>query len=337
MITVAARRLVARALGDDPVDVGALVAARRACGSWGRLGTILWEERLAPLLACRVGDRDIPAARDFKESLQAQARDVLAANLGRRMLYDELRDTLAAAGIPALPIKGVDVAFSAYPSPACRPMTDVDVLVSPDDYRGARDVLRREGFVPHAEEPRWWPARTFVRSGEAVDLHWSPAATIPPRRAVSSLCLGDETKVDDEFRLLVSVCHHQNHLFSLPLLDYYETLLLALRVSWPRYGPLARRWNVLRATRFVVALARSFFGGGSTAGRFGALKTLAAPALSAVFPACGARAAAVYGASLDNPAAAFTWALRRPAWAKDILTRGFWPRPLRGQIKEEGN
>jgi hypothetical protein len=328
VIGVAARRLVARALSDDPVDVGALVAARRACGSWRRLGTVLWKEKLAPLLACRLRDRDLPADGDFKESLRSRARAVLAANLGWRRLFEELRDALAAAGIPALPIKGVDVAFVTYPSPACRPMTDVDILVSPHDYKTAGDVLRREGFVPLPGEKWWWPSRTFLRGRDTVDLHWSPAAAVPPRRPAASRCLSDEKKMGDEFRLLVSVCHHQNHFFSLPLLDYYETLLLARRVSWPRYGPLARRWGVLRATRFVLALARSFFGGGSTAGRFGVLKTLAAPALSTAVPGRGARAAAVYGSSLDNPAAALAWGLRHPAWVKRILTRGSWFRPL---------
>ncbi len=323
MIGVSARRLVARALSVDPVDVGALVAARRAYGSWRRVGAVLWEERLAPLVACRLGDCDLPAAGDFKESLRSLAQGVLAANLSWRKLFEELRDALAAAGVPALPIKGVDVAFAAYPSPACRPMTDVDVLVSPADYANAGDVLRREGFTPLPKEPRWWPARTFIRDGEAVDLHWSPAAAFPPRRAAAPQGLGDDMAISDEFRLLVSVCHHQNHFFSLPLLDYYETLLLARRVSWARYSLLAGRWGVRRATRFVLALARSFFGGDSAAGRFGVLKTLAAPALAAAVPGHGARAAAVYGSSLDNPAAALAWALRHPAWARSILTRNF--------------
>lgn len=319
-----ARLLVARALRGDELDVGALVAARQACGSWDVLGGLLRDERLAPLLAYRLGDRDFPADGNFKEALRSGAREVLAANLAWRKLYEELWDILAAAGIRALPIKGVDVAFAVYPSPACRPMTDVDILVSPDDYEAAEGVLEREGFVPIPRAVRWWPGRTFTRKGATVDLHWSPAAAVPPRRAVASRCFADNEKnVGEEFRLLVSVCHHRNHFFSLPLLDYYETLLLAGRVSWPRYWSLARQWGALRATRFVLALARSFFGGGSTAGKFGILKTLAGPALSRANPERGFRGAAVYAVSLDNPAAAFAWALRRPPWVKEILARGF--------------
>ncbi len=323
MISVSARRIVARALGGDAVDVGALVAARRACGSWRRLGEILREERLAPLLAHRLSGLDFPADRKFVAGLRALAREVLAANLLRWKSYEGLHRKLAAAGIPALPIKGIDVAFASYPTPACRPMTDIDLLVAPESYKAAGDVLQREGFVPLPKEPRWWPARTFGRPGEMVDLHWSPAAAAPPRRETASRTFRENVNgPGDEFRLLVSVCHHQNHFFSLPLLDYYETLLLAGRVSRPRDWSLARRWGALRAPRFVLALARFFFGRGSTAGKFGILKTLARPAFSGADVGRGRRAAAVYALSLDNPAAALAWSMRRPDWTRQILTRG---------------
>ncbi|NIT36992.1 MAG: hypothetical protein GTN49_10930 [candidate division Zixibacteria bacterium] len=336
MTGFSARLLVARALRGDVVDVSALVAARQACGSWDVLGRLLRAERLAPLLAYRLGERDFPADGNFKEALRSGAREVLAANLVWRKVYEELGDILGAAGIRALPIKGVDVAFTVYPSPACRPMADIDILVSPEDYRGAEEVLEREGFVPLSRVARWWPGRDFTRKGATVDLHWSPAAGVPARRAVASWYFaGDEKTVGDEFRLLVSVCHQQNHFFSLTLLDYYEALLLARRVSWRRYWPLARRWGAARATRFVLAVARSFFGGMSGAGSFNILKTLAGPGLSGTDPGRGARAAAVYALSLDNPAAAFGGGLRRPAWAKEILTRGFRLRSSEDKRKEK--
>lgn len=335
MASISARRLVARALGGDEVDAGALVAARRAYGSWERLAVVYREERLAPLLAYRLGGRDSSAFEDFKQRLRPRAPEVLAGNLVRRRLYEELRDKLAAAGVRALPIKGVDVAFAVYPSPACRPMTDVDVLVSPDDYGAAGDVLRREGFAALPEEPRWWPAMTFVRRGEMVDLHWSPTAAAPSGRPAASAFVREMTTVTDEFRLLVSVCHHRNHFFALRLLDYYEALSLARRVSWPRFWPLARGWGALRATRFVLALARFFFDGASTAGKFSILKTLARPALSGGDMGRGRRAAAVYASSLDNPAAAFTWGIRRPVWAKEILTRDSSTMPFSLSKKEK--
>lgn len=327
---VAGRRVLARILRGEAVDVEALVGARRLYGSWERLGEALRREKLAPLVAYYLRRLDSVVDAGFQENLQRQAREVLAANLWWRKLYEDLRRVLAGAGIPVLPLKGVDLAFATYPDPSCRPMSDVDLLVSPDDYRGAVEVLRAEGFRPVFAEPRWWPGQTYTRGREAVDLHWSPAAAFPPRRGMASLCYlnGDETAVREEFRLLVSVCHHQNHFFSLPLLYFYETLLSARRVAEPRYWSLARKWSAVRATRFVLALAESFFGDAATAGKFNLLKVLAAPGLAGEDPGRGARAAAVYAMSLDNPAAAFAWGFRKPAWAKEVLTRG----PLNGEI-----
>jgi hypothetical protein len=325
---VSARRLVARALAGDAVNVDALVKARRAFGSWGALARALDGERLTPLIGCAFGARDLAAAEEFKAHALARAREVLAANLVWRRLFEEVRARLAAAGITALAIKGVDLAFAVYPSPACRPMTDVDVLVSPENFEGAAAVLEREGYAPMPESRPWWPSRTFSRAREIVDLHWSPAAAIPPRKEEASrLFAGGAGPVRDELRLLVSVCHHRNHFFTLPLLDFYETLLLAERVSWPRYWRLARRWSSVRATRFALALARSFFEGAARAGGFGALACLSGPSLAGASAGRGARIVA-YALSLDNPAAALGWSFRKPGWLKKILTGRSLVKPL---------
>jgi hypothetical protein len=321
VIGVSARRLVARALGSDAVNVGAIVAARRAFGSWSALARVLDEERLAPLLGYALGVNDLPVPGEFKAHMRRRARDVLAANLVWRRLFEGVRGQLAASGVTALPIKGVDLAFAVYPSPACRPMTDVDILVSPDDFETAGAVLAREGFVPMPATRPWWPSRTFSRPGETVDLHWSPAAAIPPReKEARRLFVGGAERTRDELRLLVSVCHHQNHFFALDLLDFYETLLLAKRVSWPRYWLLARRWSAVRATRFTLMVARSLFEGAAGAGGFGVLAFLTGRALAGADAGRGRRAAAVYASSLDNPAAALGWSFRKLGWLKRVLT-----------------
>jgi len=321
--TASARRLLARAVGFEAVDAVALAAAKEAWGSWRRLAEVLKQEKLAALLGYRLGHgAEFPGDSFFREYLRDAVRGTLAANLKLRKDFERMRGILAMAGIPALPIKGVDVAFASFPSPACRPMADVDVLVSPDDYAAAQEVLQREGFAPLRPDAKWWPARSFFRGSDTVDLHWSPAAALPPRRGMASLCYvsGREELVRDEFRLLVSVCHHQNHFFSLPLLYFWESAWLARRVSWPAYWPLARRWGVARTTRFVLDIAFCFFGGGPGVGGFRMLKALAAPALAGRIMGRGARSAASYAFSLDNPMSALVSGFRRPAWARRILT-----------------
>jgi hypothetical protein len=307
----------------EETDAAALTAARRAWGSWDAVATALDQELLAPLMGWRLRAQHFPGDARFKERLAAAARETLAANLKARRTFERVRAELAAAGITALGIKGVDVAFASFPHPACRPFTDVDLLVSPDNYRAAEAVLTGAGFRGLKREARWWPGRTFRRADETVDLHWSPAAALPPRRGMAAMVYegGDGGATPDEFRLLVAVCHHQNHFFSLPLLYYWETAWLARRVAWEKYWPLARRWSAARATRFLLAFAAAMFGGAPARDGFGLLKLVAAPAFGGADLGRGARAAAAYAVSLDNPLAALLWGVRRPGWASEILTR----------------
>lgn len=318
------RRLLALAVGWEEPDAGALAALRQGAGSWRQVERLLERERLAPLLAFRAQKSALPGDDVFQEYLRATAVRTLAVNLKLRKQFEEVRGVLARAGIIALPLKGVDLAFTVYPSPACRPMADVDILVPPEHYGAAQEVLRSEGFVPVRREPRWWPARLFRRGEELVDLHWSPAAALPPRRGMATLCYvgcDDAKSSREEFRLLVSVCHHQNHFFALPLLCLWETAWLTRRVSWSGYVGLARRWGIVRATEFVLSLAASFFGIRGAARPFPILRAVTAPAAAGGPNIRGMRAAVAYALSLDNPVSAFAAAFRRPAWARAVVTR----------------
>lgn len=322
MSGAAARRLLARAVGLRAVDARALAAARAAWGSWERLYDALARERLAPLLGWRVDRDEFPGDQAFKERLRVLARETLAGNLWRRQTYEGVRTALAQAGIPAWPLKGIDLAFTVYPSPACRPCADVDVLVTPSHYGPAQEVLRAEGFEELKREPRWWPGRSFARRGELVDLHGSPAAMVPRRGAAAPPAWPEPAAdVTDEFRLLTAVSHLQNHFFALPLLYYLEAALLGKRVSWERYWPLARRWNAARATKFVLETAADFLGEPGAGSRFAPLRAAARVSLEGGNPGRGAHAAFIYALSLDNPAAALALGLKRPGWAHEVLTR----------------
>jgi Uncharacterised nucleotidyltransferase len=65
------------------------------------------------------------------------------------LLRQELRKTVEALqenGIPALALKGVVMAYTAYPDPSLRPMSDVDLLVPPGKRGEALRVLRTLGY-----------------------------------------------------------------------------------------------------------------------------------------------------------------------------------------------
>ncbi len=65
------------------------------------------------------------------------------------LLRQELRKTFEALreeGIPALALKGVVMAYTTYPDPSLRPMSDVDLLVPPGKREEALRVLRTLGY-----------------------------------------------------------------------------------------------------------------------------------------------------------------------------------------------
>jgi len=91
--------------------------------------------------------------------------------------------SMSAAGVEVMLLKGADLRLRLYDDPAARPMTDLDILVSPDQVDRAQGVLKSEGFrlqsqcvdpLPgwrirfrnelHFDPPPGWPL--------LIDLHW---------------------------------------------------------------------------------------------------------------------------------------------------------------------
>jgi hypothetical protein len=85
---------------------------------------------------------------------------------------------LKAADIPVMVTKGLALACSVYPSPALRPMSDIDLLVPLSDALRALDILTKAGWAGNGNTA-------------AETCSSSPAAStsiIP--RTVRSICTG---------------------------------------------------------------------------------------------------------------------------------------------------
>lgn len=89
-----------------------------------------------------------------------------------------------SAGIRSLVLKGVGLAITVYPKPELRPLTDLDILVCPDDALRAIGLLNDLDFHLSNQHPasgqqsfealfRSHHAHSFRRSGEylSIDLH----------------------------------------------------------------------------------------------------------------------------------------------------------------------
>jgi hypothetical protein len=175
-------RVAAAVLGGaaGPVALNAGAGARA-------LGVAAFSEGVGPLLGywCETG----------RVTAEPALADLLAVHLahGRRRvarLRGELERVLvamAARGITVWVLKGMHTAYRYFPEPGTRPATDIDLLVAPDDWAAARDVLAGHGLTEkrHPTQPRdsaWEPpgARTVpslshVHADEpwSIDLHRS--------------------------------------------------------------------------------------------------------------------------------------------------------------------
>lgn len=64
----------------------------------------------------------------------------------RTRALDDILSALERAGIDTVVLKGAALAWTVYPSPSLRPMSDVDILVAPSAARPAQAVLHTLGF-----------------------------------------------------------------------------------------------------------------------------------------------------------------------------------------------
>ncbi len=68
-----------------------------------------------------------------------------------RFLLDELPALLAravSAGLSVMPLKGAALVHGYYPAAALRPMSDLDLLIRPDDTERMADLLHDCGYLP---------------------------------------------------------------------------------------------------------------------------------------------------------------------------------------------
>ena len=82
--------------------------------------------------------------------------------------FEDVRDTLDAAGVRVMLLKGLYFAERLYGGYARRPQFDLDILVHAHDRRAAARALVRAGFTRRAYDLH---SQTFVRDQLKIDVH----------------------------------------------------------------------------------------------------------------------------------------------------------------------
>ncbi len=98
-------------------------------------------ERVAPLLYVDAPEGASPILR--KAYYESAARNLLLFEA-----LDELTVDFDARGLRPVILKGADFARRLYPSPAVRPMSDLDLWVRPEEVERAESALASLGYSP---------------------------------------------------------------------------------------------------------------------------------------------------------------------------------------------
>jgi len=148
------------------------------------------QHRLEPLLAWRASDESWEIPLEIAAVWQSSQRRATLQSLTRQAGLRVALGGLSSAGIAAVALKGPRLAWRHYPSPALRPMRDLDLLVQPGDALRAWTVLEDLGFRSGAgalqvaraslTDDHQLPAQESAALGVAIELHHR--LTDPPGR-----------------------------------------------------------------------------------------------------------------------------------------------------------
>jgi hypothetical protein len=209
---------------------------------------------------------------DFAHSLNAAA-------LQEQEIW-RLIEAFSQAEVDFILIKGADLRLRVYRDPAQRPMSDLDILVSPAQHPQAREVLVGLGYFlsPYCNDPRPGFRELFDHELEfdppqgrtlPVDLHWEtravagfyrlPYAALQPQ-AISLIYQGLPLRFLAPEHALLHLCLHAFN-------DFYETgrvryttlhlvdiamALTRMHFDWPRFLQEVARCGCQRPVSSVL-------------------------------------------------------------------------------------
>lgn len=186
-------------------------------------------------------------------------------------------DALFAAGIEVTVLKGMHTAYSFFPTPGCRPMSDIDLLVRSTEESKAGHILEDLGYLPAGgsygeksfrmvNSPRDSRSLSFLHEDDpwSIDLHvtldrrYTPGAPmIHMDRVVETAAKGawplspKANNLTGEELVVYLANHASQGLVSLSLLRMSELIFIIRRLesdgrfTWDRVLQMAERSGVL--------------------------------------------------------------------------------------------
>ncbi|MCI0396934.1 MAG: nucleotidyltransferase family protein [Chloroflexi bacterium] len=210
---------------------------------WERLFQLAAGHNLVPVIEATLPRQGIPDGVAAKILHEARRRRMRAAVMVEA--FQELHQRLAAAGIRVMPIKGIALAHTVYPSITLRYFDDLDLLVPPGAGPAALTVLQESGYHPHPNVPRpeWHHLPPYVhnRHHTMIEIHTDLVRRIRPgwdveqiwQRARPGQIAGLETwLMAGEDALVYTALHARHNLYN-RLSFMIDAALLARAIADP--------------------------------------------------------------------------------------------------------
>lgn len=157
--------------------------------NWERMAQLLRAHEILPLVYCRLKEFGFYGVPD---AVQSGWADLFRHNaLRNELLKAELISVLgqlAEAQVPAIPLKGIPLAESLYGDAALRICADIDILVPPQNFKSAFQVLVKSGYRAAFREPQF--IRLTARYGKDCGLMRQDGARSYPLQLHAGLIWG---------------------------------------------------------------------------------------------------------------------------------------------------
>ncbi len=132
----------------DACRIGATPMPAYPGADWPALLDAAEQHAVTPLLARRLAANPGIAPSRILETLRARYDANALRNVALSRTLAELLEQLGANGVDAMPIKGPALAIAAYGDLALREFGDLDIVVRPDKFDRARELLAEWGYRP---------------------------------------------------------------------------------------------------------------------------------------------------------------------------------------------
>ncbi len=237
---------------------------------------------LLPLLYSRFEDWPALSGNGLGAAVARECLLNTARNLALAAELLALLEQFGAAGIPALPFKGVALAAAVYGNVGLRPAGDLDILIHQRDLDRASAILTARGYSLATEmRPDGTPVEEdlcehqFLQKGPAaivVELRWrlSPSRfrrdlgmdVLWPARRSATLLGKTVPQIGPEETLVLLCMHGTKHewLRLFWVADIVQLLDATPDLDWHRAHRIAKRFGLWRALGLGVLLSHRMAG-----------------------------------------------------------------------------